>query len=152
MTIDAIQKEIANELMALQGDAELITFYLLVMGQRNTGLSLIEKNEQNLVKGCHTKVWFKVRAEQNRIYLSVDSNTIIIKGLGYLLVRLFNGQTPEDIINTEMTLLQRSDLKRFLGSQRHDGVGAMIRHVQSLSCTFLIRKTNSNEKKSLGNY
>jgi cysteine desulfuration protein SufE len=89
-----------------------------------------DKTDQNLVKGCQTKVWFKAFIQNSKVYLTIDSNTIITKGLGSLLVRLFNGQKPEDILQADLHSFQRIDFNSFMGSQRSNGLNHMIHHLR----------------------
>ena len=130
MSIGQIQEEINRELSLLNGDAEMITFYIISMGQKNPGMSPAEKTDEHIIRGCHSKVWLKAHAEGNRIYFSIDSNTLIAKGIGSLLIRLFNDQTPEDIMNTEINFIYKNGMARFIGSQRMLGFKAMINQMQ----------------------
>jgi cysteine desulfuration protein SufE len=130
MTVSQIEKEIEGEISKFNGDIEGITFYLITLGQRNLGMVPSDKTDQNLVRGCQTKVWFKAFIQDSRVYLTVDSNTIISRGLGSLLARLFNGQKPEDILKADLQCFQRDDFNSFMGSQRSNGLNHMIHHVR----------------------
>ena len=130
MSIDQAQSSINEEIAKLNGDAERIVFYLLTLGQRNPGMESSYRTEENLVKGCHTKIWFRTATRNNRVYLSVDSNTMITKGLGSLLVRLLDGQRPDDILNADLQLFFQKQFARYMGSDRSDGFNRMIRHLK----------------------
>src|SRR4051794_6093902 len=98
MTINQIQDEIIGEFSLLDGDMEMTVFYIMELGQKLPDMPAADKTDDNVVKGCQSKVWLTARLESDRLYFAADSNTAITKGLVSLLVRIFNGQTPDDIL------------------------------------------------------
>ena len=99
MTINDSQNEIINEFSLLDGDMEMTVFYVMELGQKLPAIKEEDMIEENIVKGCQSKVWMTARMENDKLYFEADSNTAITKGLVSLLVRMFNGQKPEDILN-----------------------------------------------------
>ena len=136
MTINEVQDEIISEFSLLDGDMEMTVFYIMELGQKLPDMPESDKTEENIVKGCQSKVWLTAKLENDRIYFSADSNTAITKGLVYLLVRVFNGQTPENILNADLYFMNRIGMERFIGTQRSNGFAAMIKQMKLYALAF----------------
>jgi cysteine desulfuration protein SufE len=92
--------------------------------------------EENEVKGCQSKVWMTAKLEDDKIHFSADSNTAITKGLVSLLIRILNGRTPSEILNTDLYFMSRIGMERFIGTQRSNGFAAMIRQMKMYALAF----------------
>ncbi len=136
MTIDQIQDEIISEFSLLDGDMEMTVFYIMELGQKLPEMPEQDKTDQNIVKGCQSKVWLTASLDQDKIYFQADSNTAITKGLVSLLTRIFNGQKPEDILNADLTFMNRIGMDRFIGTQRSNGFAAMIKQMKLYALAF----------------
>jgi cysteine desulfuration protein SufE len=95
-----------------------------------------DKTDDNIVKGCQSKVWLTARLEGNKLHFTADSNTAITKGLVSLLIRIFNGQTPETILNADLYFMNRIGMERFIGTQRSNGFAAMIKQMKLYALAF----------------
>jgi cysteine desulfuration protein SufE len=118
MTINQIQDEVISEFSLLDGDMEMTVFYIMELGQKLPVMPEADKTEDNVVKGCQSKVWLTGKLEDNKLYFTADSNTAITKGLVSLLVRIFNGQTPDAILNADLYFMNKIGMERFIGTQR----------------------------------
>src|SRR6478609_10117308 len=136
MTIKEIQDEIINEFSLLDGDMEMTVFYVMELGQKLAVMNESDKTEVNVVKGCQSKVWMTAKLEGDRIRFSADSNTAITKGLVSLLVRIFSGQTPDDILDAELYFMKAIGMERFIGTQRSNGFAAMIKQMKLYALAF----------------
>ena len=136
MTINQIQDEIINDFSLLDGDMEMTVFYIMELGQKLPEMAESEKTEQNIVKGCQSKVWLTASLDHNRIFFQADSNTAITKGLVSLLARIFNGQAPDDILRAELYFMNRIGMDRFIGTQRSNGFAAMIKQMKLYALAF----------------
>ena len=136
MTINQIQDEIINDFSLLDGDMEMTVFYIMELGQKLPDMPESEKVDQNIVKGCQSKVWLAATLDDNRIYFRADSNTAITKGLVSLLTRIFNGQTPDNILNADLYFMSRIGMDRFIGTQRSNGFAAMIKQMKLYALAF----------------
>ena len=136
MTIDQIQDEIINDFSLLDGDMEMTVFYIMELGQKLPDMPESEKTEQNIVKGCQSKVWLTASLEGSRVFFRADSNTAITKGLVSLLTRIFNGQTPGDILHADLYFMSRIGMDRFIGTQRSNGFAAMIKQMKLYALAF----------------
>ena len=136
MTINQIQDDIIKDFSLLDGDIEMTVFYIMELGQKLPEMPETDKTDDNIVKGCQSKVWLTASLEGNKVHFSADSNTAITKGLVSLLTRIFNGQTPEDILNAGLYFMSRIGMDRFIGTQRSNGFAAMIRQMKLYALAF----------------
>lgn len=130
MTINEIQDQIIEEFTLLDGDMEMSNIYLMELGQKMPEMSDDKKTDNNLVKGCQSKVWLTAELNKDKIVFNADSNTAITKGLVSMLIRIFSGQSPEDIIHSELYFIEKIGMNRFVGTQRSNGFGAMIKQMK----------------------
>jgi cysteine desulfuration protein SufE len=136
MTINQIQDEIIGEFSLLDGDMEMTVFYIMELGQKLPAMPEADKTEENVVKGCQSKVWLTATLENDRLQFAADSNTAITKGLVSLLVRIFNGQTPDDVLTANLYFMQKIGMERFIGTQRSNGFAAMIKQMKLYALAF----------------
>jgi cysteine desulfuration protein SufE len=136
MTIYEIQDEIISEFSLLDGDMEMTVFYIMELGQKLPEMPEADKTEDNIVKGCQSKVWLTAKLEDERVYFTADSNTAITKGLVSLLTRIFNGQSPENILNSDLYFMKKIGMERFIGTQRSNGFAAMIKQMKLYALAF----------------
>lgn len=140
MSINQTQDEIINEFSLLDGDMEMTVFYLMELGQKLPAMNEMDKIEDNIVKGCQSKVWLTAKLENDGIVFEADSNTAITKGLVSLLIRIFNKQKPEDILNAELYFMTKIGMERFIGTQRSNGFAAMIKQMKLYALAFKTQK------------
>ncbi len=144
MTINQIQDEIINEFSLLDGDMEMTVFYIMELGQKLPDMKEADKTEDNIVKGCQSKVWMVADLKEDRLCFEADSNTAITKGLVSLLVRIFNKQTPEDILNADLYFMSKIGMERFIGTQRSNGFASMIKQMKLYALAFKTKKEMSS--------
>ncbi len=140
MTIHQAQDEIINEFSLLDGDMEMTVFYIMELGQKLPVMKEEDKTDDNIVKGCQSKVWMTARMEDEKLFFEADSNTAITKGLVSLLVRIFNGQSPEEILNTDLYFMHKIGMERFIGTQRSNGFASMIKQMKLYALAFKTKK------------
>lgn len=142
--INQIQDEIINEFSLLDGDMEMTVFYIMELGQKLPPMKEEVKTEDNIVKGCQSKVWMTALMKDDMIHFDADSNTAITKGLVSLLVRIFNGQIPEDILSTELYFMHKIGMERFIGTQRSNGFASMIKQMKLYALAYKTKKELSS--------
>ncbi|MEO8474279.1 MAG: SufE family protein, partial [Chryseolinea sp.] len=130
MSVTETQEEIIEEFGLLDSDKEMTVLYIMELGQKLPAMPDPAKTEDNVVKGCQSKVWLTAELNHDKIYFQADSNTAITKGLVSLLIRIFNGHTPDEILNTELFFMSRIGMERFIGTQRSNGFAAMIKQMR----------------------
>ena len=129
-SIEEIQEEIIEEFSFLGEDRESTIFYIMELGQKLPELEEKYKVEQNIIKGCQSKVWLTADLDGNRINYKADSNTDITKGLISLLIRVLSGQKVDDILNANLDFIQKIGMGQIIGSQRSNGLVAMIKQMK----------------------
>lgn len=129
-SISEIQDEIIEEFALLDGDPEMTNFYIIELGQKLPPLDDTQKVDENTVKGCQSKVWLVPSTENDRMHFEADSNSAITKGLVSLLVRVFQDQTPDSIVDADLYFIDKIGMNRFIGTQRSNGFAAMIKQMK----------------------
>lgn len=129
-SIKDIEQEIVDEFAVLDGDMEMTNFYVMELGQKLPEMPDEYKTEDNIVKGCQSKVWLTADSDDERVVFKADSNTAITKGLVSLLVRVLSNQKADDIINAELEFPKRIGMERFIGTQRSNGFAAMVKQMK----------------------
>jgi cysteine desulfuration protein SufE len=136
MTINEIQEEIISEFSLLDGDMEMTIFYIMELGQKLGEMNASDKVEENVVKGCQSKVWLTANIQNDKVFFTADSNTAITKGLVSLLIRIFNGQSPDGILEADLYFMRKIGMERFIGTQRSNGFAAMIKQMKLYALAF----------------
>ncbi|GAA4306002.1 SufE family protein [Compostibacter hankyongensis] len=129
-TINDIQDEIIDEFSLLGDDMESTIFYIMELGGKMPPLEEKYKTEENIVKGCQSKVWLTTALEDGKVHFMADSNTDITKGLISLLIRLWDRRTPGEILGSDLYFIDRIGMNRVIGSQRSNGFAAMIKKMK----------------------
>lgn len=130
MTTTDIQNEIVDNFSLFDGDMESTLFYLMDLGKKLSTMPETHKTEDYIVKGCQSKVWVFPTFTDGKVYFEADSNTEITKGLVYLLWSIWNGQTPDEILNSELFFIDKIGMSRMIGSQRSNGFASMIKQMK----------------------
>jgi len=142
-SIADVQNEIVEEFSMLDGDKEMSISYLMELGEQLPPMTESSKTEDNIVKGCQSKVWLDAQLNDGKIDFNADSNTAITKGLVSLLVRILSGRTPQEVIDSDLFFIDKVGLNRFIGTQRSNGLGAMMKQMKIYGLAFSA-KTASN--------
>jgi len=130
MSIREIQEDIIDEFEMLADDREATLFYLMELGDKMPALDEQYKSDDNLIKGCQSKVWLHADFKDGKVFFIADSNTDITRGLISLLIRILSGQTPDDIINADLDFIEKIGMGQIIGSQRSNGFASMIKKMK----------------------
>ena len=130
MSIDLIQQQIIEELSTSEGNLDKVLLYIMAMGKRLPVMPFDFKRDDNLIKGCNSKVWLAPRQMGGQIFFYADSDTLISRGLAGLLLRVCNGHLPEAILGAEIFFIRENKLERFIGTKRSAGLQAMVDQIR----------------------
>ena len=130
VSITDIQDEIVDEFSFLGDDRESTIYYIMELGQKLPELDEKYKIDENIIKGCQSKVWLTADLDGDRVIFKADSNTDVTKGLIGLLIRVLSGQTIEDILNSDLYFIEKIGMGQIIGSQRSNGLVAMIKQMK----------------------
>ena len=100
--------------------------YLIELGKSLEGLPEDKKTEDNLIKGCQSRVWLDCEAREGRIYFAADSDAIITRGIIALLIKVYSGHTPAEILADDFSFIEALGLKENLSPTRANGLVSMI--------------------------
>ena len=128
MEINIIQDEIIEEFNSFD---DWMDRYSLLIDYGN-GLEPFpeeDKNDENLIDGCQSKVWFTAQMEDGKVIYRGDSDAILVKGIVALLIRVLSGHTPEDIVNEQLYFIDEIQLREHLSPTRSNGLNAMLRRM-----------------------
>lgn len=128
-SIKEIQEEIVDE-FAMFDDWMQKYEYLIELGK---SLPLIDeqyKTEDNIIKGCQSRVWLHAKTEGDNVIYTADSDAILTKGLIALMVRTLSGQSPNDIVQADMDFVDDIGLKEHLSPTRANGLLSMIKQMK----------------------
>jgi cysteine desulfuration protein SufE len=129
MTIKEIEREIVDE-FAIFTDWMDKYEYIIELGKGVPAIAENEKAEDNLIKGCQSRVWLSCRVEDGKLYFAADSDAIITKGIISLLIRVYNGQAPADILANEPEFIGEIGLQENLSPTRANGLVSMIKQIR----------------------
>ena len=100
--------------------------YLIDLGRRLPALADSELVEENKIKGCQSQVWFVASQEDGRLNFRAISDAAIVSGLIALLLRIYSGRRPDDILNTPANFVSALNLEQHLSPTRSNGLAAML--------------------------
>jgi len=129
MTIEEIQKQIIDE-FAIYDDWMDKYSYLIELGNDLKDLDPKDKNEQNLIKGCQSRVWLVAEMIDGKINFRGESDAVIVKGLVALLLRVVSGRTPKEIMENNLHFIDDLGLKQHLSPTRSNGLLAMVKQIR----------------------
>lgn len=130
--LSAIEQEIIDE-FALFDDAMDKYEHIISIGKELNPLAEEYKVDENLVKGCQSKVWLHAYAENGKMYYEADSNTVITKGIVALLVKVLSNLPPQEVVQHPLAFIQAIQLHEHLSSQRSNGLSSMIAQMKSFA-------------------
>ena len=111
--------------------------YLIELGKSLKEYPEDRKTDDRLVKGCQSRVWIDFSIENGRIFFNADSDAIITKGIISLLVRIYSGRTPEEILSSDFSVVERIGLKENLSPTRANGLVSMIQMIRAIAAANL---------------
>ena len=139
-TINELQDEIIEEFSEF--DDWMDKYQLLIdLGNSLEPLPEEYKTESNLIDGCQSRVWLQTDYVDGKVELTAESDALIVKGIIALLIRVLSGQTPEDILDSELYFIDEIGLKDHLSPTRSNGLLAMVKQIRMYALAFKVRPT-----------
>ena len=129
MTIEEVQNDIIDEFSMFE-DWEERYQYMIDLGKT---LPLIEdqyKTDDNIIRGCQSKVWVHANMQDDKVNFTADSDAIITKGIIAILIRAFSNQHPNAIIEAKTDFIDEIGLKEHLSPTRANGLVSMIKQIK----------------------
>lgn len=135
MTIQETQEEIVDE-FALFDEWMDKYEHIIELGK---DLPLIDekyKTDENLIKGCQSKVWLHAALKDDKIIFTADSDAIITKGIVGLVIRVFSNHTPQEIIDADLFFIDQIGLQEHLSPTRSNGLLSMLKQIRMYAIAF----------------
>jgi len=135
MSIDEVQDDI---IQAFDEIEDWMDKYQLLIDMGNSLGPLDEqyKKPQYLIEGCQSRVWIHAEYKEGKVFFEAESDTVIVKGLVYLLLKVLSGRTPDEILDTNLYFIERIGLKEHLSPTRSNGFAAMLKQIRNYALAF----------------
>ena len=134
--LEARQSEVVEEFSMFSDWMEKYE-YIIEMGKELCPMEENEKTEENLIKGCQSRVWLTARInEEGDLIFSADSDAIITQGMVALMVRVLSGAKPEDVASVELHFLDDIGLHEHLSPTRSNGLASMVKQMKMYGLVF----------------
>ena len=135
MKIKAIQNEIVEEFSMFDDWMERYE-YIIELGKKLPLIKEEFKTEDNIIKGCQSKVWLKGEQNSDVIVFTADSDAILTKGIIAILIRTFSNQKAADILAADLNFIDEIGLKEHLSPTRANGLVSMIKNIKMYALAF----------------
>ncbi|MCK0108051.1 SufE family protein [Flavobacteriaceae bacterium S0825] len=135
MTIKDIQNDIIEE-FSMFDDWMQRYEYMIELGKSLPLINDQYKTDDNIIKGCQSKVWVHAEMKDDKVVFTADSDAIITKGIIAILIRVFSNQTPKDIIEAETAFIDEIGLKEHLSPTRANGLVSMIKQLKMYAIAY----------------
>jgi len=135
MTINEIQSELVDEFSMFDDWMDRYE-YMIELGKSMPMIDSQYKKDENLIKGCQSKVWLHAELEDNKIVYTADSDAIITKGIVSILIRTFTNQSPSEILSADTNFIDEIGLKEHLSPTRANGLVSMIKQIKLYAVAF----------------
>ena len=135
MSIQEIQQEIIEE-FAMFEDWMQRYEHMIDLGKSLPLIAEEFKTEDNIIKGCQSKVWVHAELRNDQLEFTADSDAIITKGIIAILIRVFSNQHPKDILDAETDFIDQIGLKEHLSPTRANGLVSMIKQIKMYAIAF----------------
>lgn len=115
--------------------------YLISLAETLPAIDPAHRTEQYLISGCQSRVWVDARLEAGKLHYTADSDAIITKGIIALLIRVMNGRTPREVLDTELYFIQAIGLEANLSPTRANGLLSMIKQMRLYALAYQARQS-----------
>jgi cysteine desulfuration protein SufE len=129
MTIEEIQQAIIEEFSVFEDWMDKYA-YLIELGNELEPIDAKYKIDDNLIRGCQSRVWLHPEKDGDKILFEAESDAIIVKGLVALLLRVLSNRSPKEIIGADLHFIDDIGLKQHLSPTRSNGLLAMVKQMK----------------------
>ena len=110
--------------------------YMIELGKSLPLIDKTYKTDDNIIKGCQSKLWLHAELKKGKVIYTADSEAIITKGIAAVLLRVFSNQTPVDIIDSNINYIDEIGLKEHLSPTRANGLMSMVNQLKYYALAF----------------
>ena len=134
-TIEERQREVIEEFSLFEDWTQRYE-HMIDLGKSLPLISPDFKIEDNIIKGCQSKVWVHAELEGDQLVFTADSDALITKGIIAILIRVFSGQQPQAILDADTDFINQIGLKEHLSPTRANGLVSMIKQIKMYAVAF----------------
>lgn len=142
MDIQNIQDRIVKEFSLFEDWTERYK-YIIKHGEKLEPLNEADYKDENLVKGCQSQVWLVAEEKDGNVLFYGDSDAAITKGLVSLVVRLYNNQSPDNILNVNPDFISRIGMEQHLSPTRANGLASMVKQMKIYAMAYKSKLENA---------
>ena len=114
--------------------------YLIELGKELEPMPDSEKTEQNLIRGCQSRVWLSCEHRDGKLYFRADSDAVITRGIISLLIRALDGHTPQEILDAPLAFIDAIGLKEHLSPTRSNGLTSMVKQMKMYALAYKVKE------------
>lgn len=134
-TINEIQEEVIDEFSFFDNWMDKYE-HIIEMGKELSGLDESKKVDDNIVRGCQSRVWLDASEESGMLNFEADSDAVITKGLVSLMVRVLSGHSAEEIAHADLYFVDKIGLNQHLSPNRANGLASMIKKMKMYALAY----------------
>jgi cysteine desulfuration protein SufE len=136
MTIDEEQDWIISEFSGLDDWLEKYE-YLSMLGRNHAGIDPNMKTDHCALRGCQSQVWICAKMSSGKLSFMMDSDSLIIRGILALLLRVIDNRSPDEIMNADFYFLKQIGLNTNLSPSRANGVASIVKTIRQWGQRYL---------------
>lgn len=141
MTINEAQDNIIETFSEL--DDWMDRYQMLIdMGNEQQPLPEAEKNENNLIPGCQSRLWLVCEQKDDKLFFRAESDALIVKGIVTLLISVLDGHTPDEILGADLYFIKEIGLTEHLSPTRSNGLASMLKQMNMYALAFKAKNEN----------
>jgi len=129
MTISEQGKDLAESFSFMEDWTEKYQ-YMIDLSKSLNEMNLDYKTDENLIKGCQSKVWLHSSYDKGKIHFQADSDAIISKGIVAILLSVLNNRSPNEILSADLSFIEEIGLKEHLSPNRANGLSSMLKQIK----------------------
>ena len=138
MTINESQDEIIEEFELFDDWADKYE-YIIDLGKKLKGFPEAQKTEDNIIKGCQSRVWLNAHRENENLIFEADSEAIIVKDLVNMLIRVLSGHTPQEIAKADLYFMEKIGMSQHLAQTRSNGLASMVKQMKNYAIAYSLK-------------
>jgi cysteine desulfuration protein SufE len=142
-TIQEVEKEIINEFCVFDDWMDKYN-YLIELSNELPEIDAKLKNNDNLIRGCQSRVWLNADYHDGKVVFTADSDAIITKGIVALLIRVLSNRTPQEIMNAKLDFIESIGLRQNLSPTRANGLLSMIKQMRLYAMAYDAKEKKDN--------
>lgn len=141
---DPIQEAIIEEFFLFDDWMDKYN-YLIELAKELPSIDDKHRTDQYLIKGCQSRVWVDAQLKAGKMYFTADSDAIITKGIIALLIRVLDGRTPQEVLDTDLYFIERIGLQENLSPTRANGLLGMIKQMRLYALAYQAQEKKNDE-------